>query len=238
MKAIDRLVLLLIAWIACCAVQATQIPLGIDSRHGIFVQHLDTPDGALLCIANYSRDDQVVTIGRWQSRSTRPILAEERSVASGAVSCEPPPRTAGREMLVFGLVSGQSLGLLRFWQQPTDSGQTVSSKSLNGACAVSGARLEQPSLWLLGGEREALYLKFDSGLEVDAIEFPVHLDWTVPPLTNTSARVYKVGPDNSSVRFEVALPQVEVPSLLLLSAKLYLANGVTQCFVRGIPVKP
>ena len=239
---------------------ASKIPLGINSRHDVFVQQVWHGDTPLLCLANRTDKDQTLQVLQWQSRTVPAVPLLQWKMAAGSVRCHDASTLAGDSLLEFSLVGGERLGLMRAASGPpmdnADPGVFVSYQGPNGVCPTPGTWTEQPSLWLKGGQTAPLALTTTSTDRDVLIEFSVDSGLNLPHVQVRSATSQTLeiiqenqrlsikgapGMDASNiprVQLELELPEVTQPTMMLLSGRTRILVDGWQCFLWGVLVEP
>ncbi len=239
---------------------ASQIPLGINSSHGVFVQEIWQGKIPFLCLANRSGKDQIIQVSRWRSRQIPADPLLQWRANAGSVRCHDARQLAAERLLEFKLVDGERLGLLNAPRLPVVENETPSAFSsfqgLNGVCPTPGAWLQQPSLGFQAKQPASVTL-LTTVRDGDArIEFPVTTHLELPHLQLKSAVSstldidvdkqqwsIKVGRQTAlstvhRIELELDVPAVTQPTMYLLSGRQRIAGNGWQCFVRGILVTP
>lgn len=241
-------------------VHASKIPLGINSRHDVFVQQVWHGDTPLLCLANRSDKDQTLQVSQWQSRTVPAVSLLQWKMDAGSVRCHDASALAGDSLLEFSLVGGERLGLMRAASAPpvdnADPAVFVSYQGPNGVCPTPGTWIEQPSLWLKGGQTAPLALtttvndgdvliefSVDSGLNLPHVQVRSATSQTLEIIQENRRLSIKGAPGTEAshvhrVQLDLELPEVTQPTMMLLSGRKRILVDGWQCFVRGVLVAP
>ncbi len=239
---------------------ASKIPLGINSRHGIFVQQIWQGTTPLLCLANRTDKDESLQVSQWPSRQVPVVPLIQWEMAAGSTRCHDASALAGDALLEFRLVDGQRLGLMRAVREPLvenpDPAAASSFQGPNGVCPTPGTWLEQPDLWLKGGQPASLTLLTHVRDAAFLIEFPVDSGLDLPSLLLKGAASSSLAVDDENqrvtiragertdvsavhqVQLNIEVPEVTQPTMYVLSGRKRIGDSGWQCFVRGVLVAP
>lgn len=238
-------------------VLANQIPLGLNSKHGIFVQEFWQESNPVLCLTNRSNHDEVVLVSRWRSSQVLADPVLQLPLGAGSTHCHSVGGLQGKQLLEFTLASGSRLGLLRIQRPKLAEEQHAafsSFKGPNGTCNSSNTWVQQSGLWFKSGEQAHVRL-LSIGSDV-LIELPVETSLDLPQLHIKSIMSDTLSVDNDNHKFsinsnlqvlspivqqaqiELDIPEVRKPTLFIVSGRQRTPNNGWQCLIRGVMVKP
>ncbi len=219
--------------------KAVQIPIGLDSGHGVFVQEYWLQGTPQYCIANTRPSSVTLRISQWRSRTDPPLLLKEITIPADSVTCFDVSAYRKHWLLLFEISDGTRLGLLRAPRLPPDaeppSLPVAVHQILNGACGGGKVWLELPDLWEKAGG--TFTARLHRAKTAGAVQFrPSEGEITLP-------RVEIAAPGNipadapESMELTLKAPSVRQPKMVVISGRARIPAG-WQCFVFGIPVKP
>ena len=187
-------------------VLASKIPIGLNTKHGIFVQEFWQGNTPTLCLTNRSDKNKTVRVSRWPASQVPADFLHQWPLQAGSVQCHSVSGLEGQQLLEFTLASGLRLGLFKIQKpglieekQPEEDVPQVgalkgempqaeqssvfsSFKGPNGTCSTSNTWIEQPNLWFKAGEPAYVTL-LSAGIGVDTlIEMPIETRLDLPHL--------------------------------------------------------
>ncbi len=202
-------------------VHASQIPIGLNSKHGIFVQEFWQGNSPTLCLTNRSEKNKTVRVSRWPARQLPADLLMRWPLQAGSAQCHSVSGLEGQQLLEFTLANGLRLGLFKIQRaglieekQPEEDVPQVgllqekpasvfsSFKGPNGTCSTSdNTWIEQSNLWLKAGE--PAYVTLLSAGTNTLIEMPIEtrLDLPLLPIKSMSSDTLVI--DNDGNQFTI-----------------------------------
>ncbi len=202
-------------------VLASKIPIGLNTKHGIFVQEFWQGNSPTLCLTNRSDKNKTVRVSRWPARQLPADLLMRWPLQAGSAQCHSVSGLEGQQLLEFTLANGLRLGLFKIQRaglieekQPEEDVPQVgvlqeepasvfsSFKGPNGTCSTSdNTWIEQSNLWLKAGE--PAYVTLLSAGTNTLIEMPIEtrLDLPLLPIKSMSSDTLVI--DNDGNQFTI-----------------------------------